>query len=113
MKNLRLTVSGLFVIFMLSGCAVFHSAPPLKESEVPFRIKPGSYTDTAGGKHKVSDEYPRWCVSEAYLYDAVKNASTAESAPVKLASVEKKFKITKIAVAIGVLVIGFLLFKHK
>jgi len=69
-RLLKLFCIGL--ILFVYGCTT--PAPPLTESEIPWRMKPGSYRDDRGAIHLVQEVKPRWYVSEAYLLEAVTDA---------------------------------------
>lgn len=59
---------------LLTGCWST-SNPPLIDSEIPFQVQKGTYIDIQGNSHIVTVDTPRWCVSEAYIYDSVSNKS--------------------------------------
>lgn len=69
------------MLVLTCGCVMFHPAPPLKESEIPYRLKAGIYTDYKGITHIVADEFPRWSVSEAYLYDSISRLNAGTPGP--------------------------------
>jgi hypothetical protein len=70
----------MMCIILLSSCATVKKyidpQPPLKESEIPWVMKAGIYQDAKNIPHMVTKEHPRWCISEAYLYDSVSSAKT-------------------------------------
>ena len=58
---------------LLLGCTTTAPLPPLIDGEIPYRLNSGIYRDTKGQAHVITAEKPRWCVSEAYLYESVSN----------------------------------------
>lgn len=58
---------------LLSGCATQpdYSKIPLTSGDGPYQMPPGRYRDTRGNTH--IEQSFRWSVSEAWLYDAIKN----------------------------------------
>lgn len=79
MKHLSI----LLTLILLTGCSTIRNTfvtpePPLKESEIPYQLKPGAYEGINGERYLISSESPRWSVSEAFLYDTVSNAKPDE-----------------------------------
>ena len=67
---------------LLSGCSTIqrlrNPAPPLIESEIPYKINPGIIQDINGNKHEITVSKPRWSVSEAYIYQSVTTDSMVD-----------------------------------
>jgi hypothetical protein len=93
----------IICIVLMTGCSTirnaFTPAPPLKESEIPYQLKPGAYESIHGEMFKVTPESPRWSVSPAFLYDTVSNTK-----PVEQDTVWKKYA-RYFATGAGVMVI--------
>lgn len=93
----------LFVCCFLSGCRT--ARPPLTESEIPWVMKPGIYSDVKNFKHEVLPDKPRWSVDEKYLFESV-------TTPIAKKSFSEKYVIPIMIFLMGCAV-GSLLFAKR
>lgn len=61
------------VAIFLVGCAtpsVSHRDIVLVDSEIPWQMTPGQYIATDGSVYIVEESFPRWSVSEAWMFNS-------------------------------------------
>lgn len=74
-KKARLQALIFFIIF-LAGCvtpSISDRDIVLIDSEIPWKMSEGQYVSHDGETFIVSEENPRWSVSEAWIFDSYKN----------------------------------------